>query len=65
MELGCTVMEADSDKEPTGRWLVLKQEAADRCFPTAVGKKKVLVDMELFQLLQQQAEENSDDRMDT
>ena len=62
MDLGCVIIEVSEtnlkdrpeiqkDVWPTGRWLVMKQEAFDQNFPTSVGVKKVFADRELYALL--------------
>lgn len=65
MSLGITVMEADTHPVidgqthfqegtyPTGRWCVIKEEAAERIFGDYLnGRNKIFVDREVFKMFQ-------------
>lgn len=52
MKQGATLIEATHSERdgatPTGRWMVLKQEAFDRLFPAHAGKIKAYVEPDFY-----------------
>jgi len=50
MALGVTLMEADNGRRPTGRWLVITSEAAERIFGLK-DQPEAYVDREIFEKL--------------